>query len=96
MQRLKQLAKIIIAWQNNKHVFSKTHKKPLTDKIDSIDKLEAQNMISNTESEKRSSLKTDLTELEQKEALYQSQRAKRLWIKEGDENLMFFHRAYSM
>ena len=43
MQRLKQLAKIIRGWENNKQVFSITQKKALTDEINFIDKLEAQN-----------------------------------------------------
>lgn len=61
MQRLKQLAKIIRGWQNNNHAYSKTQKKALTDEIDSIDKLEAHNLISNTKSEKRKALNADLT-----------------------------------
>ena len=49
-------------------MFSRTHKKSFVDGIDLIDELEAQNMISNTESEKRAALKADLTELEKKES----------------------------
>lgn len=49
-------------------MFSRTHKKSFADGIDLIDELEAQNMISNTESEKRAALKADLTELEKKES----------------------------
>ena len=46
--------------------------------------------------DKRKVLKADLTELERKEASYSSQRAKKLWIKEGNENSGFFHRVCSV
>lgn len=90
MQRLNQLAFTIRGWQNNKLVFSKSQKQVLVDEINSIDLLEAQNLINVTHSEKRKSLKADLEDLERKEALYWSQMAKKLWIEEGDENSTFF------
>lgn len=94
MQRLKQLATFMRDWQNTKFVYSKTQKLALIEEIDSIDKLEAKNLISNTNSEKRKALKAYLIDLERKEALYWSQRTKKLWIKEGEENSAFFHKVF--
>ena len=53
-------------------MYSKTQKLALPEEIDSIEKLEAQNLIRNTQSKKRKALKVDLTNLERREALYWS------------------------
>lgn len=50
-------------WQNSKLVYSKTQKLALIEEIDFVDKLKAQNLISNTESEKKEISESKLNRL---------------------------------
>ncbi|KAA0059135.1 LINE-1 retrotransposable element ORF2 protein [Cucumis melo var. makuwa] len=60
-----------------------------------MDSLESQNSLTMVDIDIRKALKLDLFNATIKEAQYWVQRAKRLWINEGDENTNFFHKVCS-
>ncbi|KAE8650171.1 hypothetical protein Csa_023716, partial [Cucumis sativus] len=61
--------------------------------IEALDKKEADNLLCEVDSDRRLALKSELDILDYNEARYWSQRAKKLWIKDGDESTPFFHKA---
>ncbi|KAL4032276.1 hypothetical protein IC575_005346 [Cucumis melo] len=95
IQRLKSLANFIKPWQKEK-LHSLTHAKDsILREVDSIDKKELDTPLTQEESNRRLALKADLSELSLKESQFWYQRAKKLWLREGDENSSFFHRICS-
>lgn len=68
-------------------------KKALTKEIENIDKKESQNQLSIEDNERRTSIESYLSNIDFKEAQLWVQCAKKIWIKEGDENTTFFHKA---
>lgn len=52
-------------------------------------------MLNPINNNRRTNLKSDLNMTSLKEAQYWAQRAKKLWIKDGDEDMGFFHKVCS-
>ncbi|KAA0045138.1 LINE-1 retrotransposable element ORF2 protein [Cucumis melo var. makuwa] len=95
IQRLKSLANFIKPWQKEK-LHSLTYAKDnIIREVESIDKKEVDTPLTQEESNRRLALKADLSELSLKESQFWYQRAKKLWLREGDENSSFFHRICS-
>lgn len=92
MMKLKHLAKITKAWQHNKKWLQDRDISLWRSEIEKIDAAEAQNSITKEDLDRRKALKHDLLDASIKEAQYWAQRAKRIWINEGDENTSFFHK----
>ncbi|KAL0552328.1 hypothetical protein IC582_011437 [Cucumis melo] len=92
IQRLKSLANFIKPWQKEKLNSFAYAKDSIIREVDSIDKKELDTPLSQEESDRRLALKADLSELSLKESQFWYQRAKKLWLREGDENSSFFHR----
>ncbi|KAA0058104.1 LINE-1 retrotransposable element ORF2 protein [Cucumis melo var. makuwa] len=95
IQRLKSLANLIKPWQKEKFHSLTTAKENIIREVDAIDKNELDTPLSQEESNRRLALKAELNDLSLKESQFWFQRAKKLWIKEGDENYAFFHRICS-
>lgn len=74
--------------------FAKTKEAFLIKEIDAIDKMEESNPIDQVNSNKRLSLKANLGQITFKEAQFWAKRAKRVWLKEWDENTTYFPKAY--
>ncbi|KAA0058554.1 LINE-1 retrotransposable element ORF2 protein [Cucumis melo var. makuwa] len=95
IQRLKSLANLIKPWQKEKFHSLISAKENIIREVDSIDKKELDTPLSQEESNRRLALKAELSDLSLKESQFWFQRAKKLWLKEGDENSAFFHRICS-
>lgn len=92
IRHLRQLAKSVKAWKKTNMENLKSRKKSIADEIDRIDSLEALGPIDDTLRQQRVALKTDILEVALQEARYWSQRCKKIWLFEGDENTSFFHK----
>ncbi|TYK05808.1 LINE-1 retrotransposable element ORF2 protein [Cucumis melo var. makuwa] len=95
IRRLKSLANLIKPWQKEKFHSLTSAKENIIREVDSIDKNELDTPLSQEESNRRLALKAELSDLSLKESQFWFQRAKKLWLKEGDENSAFFHRICS-
>lgn len=80
MKRLKQLAKNIKSRQFERTCAKDQDIMLQRSKIDKIDSMESQNILSKEDYDRRTALKIDLLDATIKKAEYQAQRAKRLWL----------------
>lgn len=92
IRRLKHLSKQVRIWKSSNTDSFKEKKKVITKDIDRIDTLEASGSLDEQTRLLRKSLKADLQEIVLLEARYWSQRCKKLWLNDGDENSAFFHK----
>ncbi|KAA0034017.1 LINE-1 retrotransposable element ORF2 protein [Cucumis melo var. makuwa] len=95
IQRLKSLANLIKPWQKEKFHSLTSAKDNIIREVDAIDKKELDTPLCQEDSDRRLALKAELSDLSLKESQFWFQRAKKLWLKEGDENSAFFHRICS-
>lgn len=92
IQSLKALTKNINSWQTGKMNSMVKDKTMILKEIDAIDFREESRSMNPNDSLRRLSLKSDLSHIIVKEAQFWAQRAKKLWIKDEDENTNFFYR----
>lgn len=92
MRRLKQLSATIKRWnKEHKKTGEEEHKAWITE-IDSIDKLEEENNITNLHVLRRIAIRSDLNQKALREAQNWAQKCKGMCNMEGDENTTFFHK----
>lgn len=96
IQRLKILANYIKTWQVNKVNRYEVIKNKILKEIDIIGKLEFHSTMTEIHHSKRISLKSDLHNIENKQAHIWHQRSRQNWNFFGDENNAFFHRMCSI
>lgn len=70
-------------------------RKYLIRESEQIDKLEADNQMTDLIHSKRIVLKSDLCNIELKQSQHWTQRAMKNWLDKGDENTAYFHKMCS-
>lgn len=93
--RLNKLTKKIKSWQHNKKCLQEQDIVLWRTEIEKIDSMESQNSLTKEDIDRRNAFRLDLLNVTIKEAQYWTQRVKRFWINEGDENTNFFHKVCS-